>query len=234
MSGVVELCGSACDVERDSLDRIITFDAGEKPETSGERACMDRLQVGSAVLELVKGDITQQTTDAIVNAANARLAGGGGVDGAIHRAGGPEIKAETKRLYPQGCPTGQAVITTAGRLPCRYVIHAVGPRWQGGGANEESLLRSAYRSALELAVKHDCQSVAFPAISAGIYGYPLADAARVALETTCDYLRAHQKPQLVRFVLFSDDVLAEFARQLSKLAEQQAAVKKPGRRGPSR
>lgn len=180
---------------------------------------MNRLEIGQAVVELVQGDITQQTTDAIVNAANARLAGGGGVDGAIHRAGGPEIMAETKRLYPQGCPTGQAVITKAGRLPCRYVIHAVGPRWQGGHAGEEKLLRSAYHNALQLAVDHDCQSVAFPALSAGAYGYPLAEAARVALETTCAFLREKQRPTLVRFVLFSKDVLDEFSNQLALLAK---------------
>ncbi|GIW91050.1 MAG: macro domain-containing protein [Pirellulaceae bacterium] len=181
---------------------------------------MNRWQVGNAVIELVQGDITQQDTDAIVNAANAQLAGGGGVDGAIHRAGGPQIMEETRRRYPQGCPTGQAVITGAGRLPCRYVIHAVGPRWRGGQHNEESLLRSAYRRSLELAVENQCASVAFPAISAGIYGYPMPDAARVALETVRDFLQQHGRPALVRFVLFTRDTLEQFAQQLQLLAEE--------------
>lgn len=176
-----------------------------------------RWEIGSAVIELVQGDITQQNTDVIVNAANAQLAGGGGVDGAIHRAGGPQIMEDTRRRYPNGCPTGQAVISTAGRLPCRYVIHAVGPRWRGGTHNEEALLRSAYRRALELAVEHDCHSVAFPAISAGIYGYPLPDAARVALETVRDFLQQHGRPSLVRFVLFTKEILDEFSAQLEAL-----------------
>ncbi len=142
----------------------------------------------AASLELTLGDITEQQVDAIVNAANSHLAGGGGVDGAIHRRGGPAIMAETDRRYPEGCPTGSAVITAAGNLPARYVIHAVGPRWNGGRAGEAELLASAYRTSLELAARHECQSVALPALSCGIYGYPVDQASRIALATTRTFL----------------------------------------------
>src|SRR3954469_16028373 len=134
-------------------------------------------------LEFVLGDITQQEVDAIVNAANSRLAGGGGVDGAIHRAGGPSIMEETRQRYPDGCPTGSAVITRAGNLPAKYVVHAVGPVWSGGTRSEETLLASAYRTSLDLAAAHDCRSIAMPALSTGAYRYPLASAARVAVKT---------------------------------------------------
>src|SRR3954471_3128665 len=139
--------------------------------------------VNGRVLELVLGDITQQAVDAIVNAANSRLSGGGGVDGAIHRAGGPSIMDETSHRYPDGCPTGSAVITSAGDLPAKYVIHAVGPVWNGGGRGEDLQLASAYRTSLTLANKHACQSVASPALSTGAYRYPLAEAATVAVTT---------------------------------------------------
>ena len=164
-------------------------------------------------LELALGDITQQEVDAIVNAANSQLAGGGGVDGAIHRRGGPSIMAETKERYPDGCPTGSAVITSAGNLPAKYVIHAVGPFWSGGHRDEESLLASAYRTSLELATQHNCASVALPALSTGAYRYPIDEAARVAIETTAHFLEnltASQRPAIVRFVLFSPDVLNAF------------------------
>jgi O-acetyl-ADP-ribose deacetylase (regulator of RNase III) len=168
-------------------------------------------------LELVIGDITRQAVDAIVNAANSRLAGGGGVDGAIHRAGGPAIMEETARRYPDGCPTGSAVITSAGRLQAKYVIHAVGPVWGGGKRGEEQLLSSAYRTALNLAVAHDCVSVALPALSAGAYRYPLDQASQVAIRTAAEFLRQladGQKLSIVRFVLFSTEVHAAFQRAL--------------------
>jgi O-acetyl-ADP-ribose deacetylase (regulator of RNase III) len=168
-------------------------------------------------LELVLGDIVQQQVDAIVNAANSRLAGGGGVDGAIHRAGGPAIMADTRSRYPDGCPTGSAVISTAGNLQATYVIHAVGPVWNGGGRGEEHLLSSAYRKSLELAIAHDCRSIALPALSAGVYGYPLDEAGRVAIQTTVAHFRAladDRPPQLARFVLFSPDVFTAFERAL--------------------
>jgi O-acetyl-ADP-ribose deacetylase len=174
--------------------------------------------VNGRSLELVLGDITQQRVDAIVNAANSALAGGGGVDGAIHRAGGPSIMAETRLRYPDGCPTGSAVITSAGNLDARFVIHAVGPFWNGGGRGEEAQLASAYRTSLELAASHDCQSVALPALSTGAYRYPIGEAAQVAVGVAVDFLReldADRPPALVRFVLFSHDVLTAFQAALA-------------------
>lgn len=178
-----------------------------------------KVQIGVCQLELITGDITQQETDAIVNAANSRLAGGGGVDGAIHRIGGPAIMAETKIKYPQGCPTGEAVITAAGNLPATYVIHTVGPIWSGGQRGEALDLASAYRRSLEVAVAHDCQSVAFPSLSTGAYGYPIALAARTALETVIAFLREAQQPVLARFVLFDDATNDTFATVLSSLQD---------------
>ncbi len=169
-------------------------------------------------LELVEGDITQQSVDAIVNAANSRLAGGGGVDGAIHHRGGPSIMQETDCLYPDGCPTGSAVISGAGRLPAKYVMHAVGPVWGGGRRGEADLLADAHRRCLELAVEHDCRSIAFPAISTGVYGYPLDQAARVAIQTAMAFLQQHGKPELVRFVLFGRSAYEAFAAALKELA----------------
>jgi O-acetyl-ADP-ribose deacetylase (regulator of RNase III) len=168
-------------------------------------------------LELVEGDITQQTVDAIVNAANSRLAGGGGVDGAIHRRGGPSIMQETDRLYPDGCPTGAAVISGAGNLAAKYVLHAVGPVWSGGRRGEADLLAGAHRRCLELAVEHDCRSIAFPAISTGVYGYPLDQAARVAIQTAMAFVQEHGKPELVRFVLFGRAAYDAFAAALGEL-----------------
>jgi O-acetyl-ADP-ribose deacetylase (regulator of RNase III) len=155
-------------------------------------------------LELVQGDITDQSTDAIVNAANSRLAGGGGVDGAIHRRGGRSIMKETHRHYPDGCPTGSAVASTAGDLSCRYVIHAVGPRYRDGQQGEPDLLRSAYRQSLQRALEMECHSVAFPSLSTGAYGYPIDSAAPLALDEVKRFLEERGQPELVRFVLFSE------------------------------
>jgi O-acetyl-ADP-ribose deacetylase (regulator of RNase III) len=176
-----------------------------------------RVAIQGQMVELVEGDITDQQVDAIVNAANGHLAGGGGVDGAIHRRGGPSIMAETDRRYPNGCATGTAVISGAGQLPAKFVLHAVGPVWHGGAAGEAELLAGAYRRCLELAVEHQCRSVAFPAISTGVYGYPLPQAARVALQTTCDFLRERGQPELVRFVLFGPTPLQAFEMVLREL-----------------
>lgn len=173
--------------------------------------------IGACVLELVTGDITRQTTDAIVNAANSQLAGGGGVDGAIHRAGGPAIMAETRQRYPQGCPTGGAVITGAGQLPARYVIHAVGPIWHGGQHREAEQLASAYAKSLALAVAHQCHSVAFPSLSTGAYGYPVPLAAQTALTTVIAFLREHQQPSCVRFVLFDSATYTAYAAALEEI-----------------
>lgn len=162
--------------------------------------------VGKTKIVITKGDITQADTEAIVNAANPSLMGGGGVDGAIHRAGGPAILEECKKIVAtQGpCRTGQAVITTGGNLKARYVIHTVGPRWMGGNADEDALLRQAYRSCLELAVDRGIKSLAFPAISTGAYRFPKDRATRIALRTVLEFVR--EKPlDEVRFVLFSDE-----------------------------
>ena len=175
-----------------------------------------KVEIEGAAVELVQGDITLQEVDAIVNAANSGLRGGGGVDGAIHRAGGPEIMAECRRIG--GCPTGKAVITSGGRLPARHVIHAVGPVYRGGSSGEKDLLAGAYRSSLELAVGKGLRSVAFPSISTGAYGYPIRDASRVALGAVRDYLIEHPASlDLVRFVLFSQadyEVYAEALREV--------------------
>lgn len=173
------------------------------------------LKIGKSVISLVQGDITQEEMDAIVNAANSRLAGGGGVDGAIHRAGGPAIMEECRRIG--GCPTGQAVITTGGNLKARYVIHAVGPVYQGGNRGEADLLSSAYRASLKIAKERNLKSIAFPAISTGAYGYPLNEAARIALKTVVDFLKENEGIELVRFVLFDKRTYDVFAMELSKL-----------------
>ncbi|WP_224484041.1 O-acetyl-ADP-ribose deacetylase [Robertkochia aurantiaca] len=152
-------------------------------------------------IELKKGDITHQETDAIVNAANNELKGGGGVDGAIHRAGGPAIMKECQEIGY--CETGQAVITTAGKLPAKKVIHTVGPVWKGGDQNEEALLSSCYKTSLELAAKNDLKTIAFPNISTGVYGYPKQKAAKIAVNTVKD--TAPPKIERVIFVCFDDE-----------------------------
>ena len=173
-----------------------------------------RCRLEGSVLELVQGDITLQRVDAIVNAANKWLAGGGGVDGAIHRRGGPSIMEETRRRYPEGCPTGQAVITGAGDLPSRFVIHAVGPVWKGGASGEPALLTSAYGHCLDVAVAHECRSIAFPSLSTGAYRYPLSRAARTAVSTVVDFLEERRAPDLVRFVLFDEVTFRAYAGAL--------------------
>lgn len=171
-------------------------------------------------LELVEGDITTERLDAVANAANAALRGGGGVDGAIHRAAGPELLDELRRRFPNGTPTGTAVATDAYRLPARWVLHAVGPIWRGGGHGEPELLAGAYRSCLRLADELGARSVGFPAISMGIYGYPPADGARVALRTVTEHLRGDTHLDLVRFVLYSTDTYEVFADALRDLGAE--------------
>ena len=173
------------------------------------------VRVGQSSLELVEGDITQQGTDAIVNAANTALRPGGGVDGAIHRAGGPAIEAEARQLG--GCPTGEARITKGGKLAARFVIHTVGPVYKDGLHREPELLASCYRESLKLAAAKGLKTVAFPSISTGVYGYPLEDAAKVALTTIKDYLAQHPEIELVRLVLFGRPTYETYARVLQEL-----------------
>ena len=171
--------------------------------------------IHQSTLEVVQGDITHQDTEAIGNAANSALAGGGGVDGAIHRAGGPSLMSELKTKY-KGCPTGSAVITGGGNLKAKYVIHAVGPRYSGSPQDPE-LLSGAYRKSLELCTQNKISSIAFPSISTGIYGYPEEEASRIALTTVMDYLKHHSEIKLVRFVLFDGNTLSVYQEALKEL-----------------
>lgn len=163
-------------------------------------------------IELLEGDITRCEVDAIVNAANSSLLGGGGVDGAIHRAGGPELLAECRTLG--GCPTGQAKITRGYNLSAKYVIHTVGPVYHGGAGDEAELLACCYRESLKLAGEHQCQGIAFPAISCGVYGYPMEEAADIACRTVRDYLQENELPKNVIFVLFGRAALAAYRQVL--------------------
>lgn len=178
---------------------------------------MQRL-IGKTVLSLVQGDITRQQVDVIVNAANSSLLGGGGVDGAIHRAGGPAILEECYMIRARqgGCATGEAVITTGGDLLARRVIHTVGPVWQGGGGGEAGLLRSAYRSSLALAAAEGLRRVAFPSISTGVYRFPVERAAAIAIETIEQHCLAHPDAHdEVRMVLFTAEDLETYAAALA-------------------
>jgi O-acetyl-ADP-ribose deacetylase len=166
-------------------------------------------------IELIRGDITRVDVDAVVNAANTSLLGGGGVDGAIHRAAGPGLLEECRSL--RGCTTGSAKITKGHRLPARFVIHAVGPVYRDGQSGEPELLAGCYRTALRLAVENGCASVAFPAISCGVYGYPMDQAARIALGETLDFLHAHDQITRVLFVLFDGGGLETYRSILNEL-----------------
>jgi O-acetyl-ADP-ribose deacetylase (regulator of RNase III) len=173
--------------------------------------------INQVKLRIIQGDITRQDTDAIVNAANPSLMGGGGVDGAIHRAGGPAILEECKLIVARlgHLPTGKAVTTTGGKLNARHVVHTVGPIWQGGGRGEPELLASAYRESLKLAARNQLTSIAFPSISTGAYGYPVAEAAKVALQTVADFLRSGVTSlREVVFVLFDARTLGVYESAL--------------------
>ena len=174
-----------------------------------------------ALLHLVEGDITRLQVDAIVNAANSSLMGGGGVDGAIHRAGGPQILEDCRAIVArQGrCPTGQAVITSGGRLPARHVIHTVGPVYHGRDEQDSHLLASCYRESLRLAEEHRCRSVAFPCISTGVYGYPMEKAAPIAVETVASLLETLHEVREVTFCTFGADAAAIYRRVLMDWGE---------------
>lgn len=169
-------------------------------------------------LELVKGDITKQCADAIVNAANTSLLGGGGVDGAIHRAAGPKLLEECQALG--GCATGQAKITRGYNLPAKYVIHTPGPIWRGGSSNEEELLESCYASCLELAVENGCKKLAFPSISTGVYRFPLERAAQIAVRTIWEFLKTDRTLERVRIVCFDDVTLAAYSKALNAVGRE--------------
>lgn len=174
-------------------------------------------RIGNATLELLVGDITEEKTDVIVTAANSALAGGGGVDGAIHRAAGGTVLQQLRENYPQGCPPGQAAVTDGGKLACRYLFHAVGPIWRGGRHQEKETLQSVYRSCLQLAERLECESIAFPAISTGAYGYPLDLATQASLREICDWLNQSAKPGLVRCVLFNAGIYGAYCRALNEI-----------------
>ena len=177
------------------------------------------IKINSTTLSLIKGDITNEEIDAIVNAANSRLAGGGGVDGAIHRAGGPKIMDECRKIG--GCPTGSAVITTGGNLKAKYVIHTVGPVYRDGKNREAELLSSAYRKSLELAASKEIKSIAFPSISTGAYGYPINEASEIALNTVIEFIKTTVVPlQIMRFVLFSDKDLKVYEETLRSIIKK--------------
>lgn len=173
------------------------------------------VRVCDSVLQLVQGDITQEYTEAIVNAANRTLLGGGGVDGAIHKAAGPQLLEECRRLG--GCDTGDAVITKGYGLKARYVIHTVGPVYRGSNPRTERLLQSAYRRSLEVALKHGIRSISFPSISTGAYGYPLEKAAPLALKTVIDFFKERKGIALVRFVLYGEKAYLTYEKALQRL-----------------
>jgi O-acetyl-ADP-ribose deacetylase (regulator of RNase III) len=179
-----------------------------------------KAQINQTVIELVQGDITHQSIDAIVNAANSSLLGGGGVDGAIHRAAGPRLIAETRTLG--GCQTGDAKISGGYDLPARHVIHTVGPVYQPNTPHIPQLLASAYRRSLEVAVENNVHTLAFPSISTGIFGYPVNEAAVIALETVCEFARTNDQIQLARFVLFDSHTFQAYATALRQLMNQSA------------
>ena len=183
-----------------------------------------RVQIKHTIIELIDGDITKQDVDAIVNAANSSLLGGGGVDGAIHRAAGPELLAETRQL--DGCQTGDAKITRGYKLKARYVIHTVGPIYQARDALVPQQLASAYRRSLEVAEANRIRSIAFPSISTGAYGYPLEEAAPIALKTIIDYITEHEAFDCVRFVLFNEQSIEAYTHVLNKLTRLHADTMK--------
>ncbi len=182
-----------------------------------------KFTIGNAILELVEGDITQQKVDAIVNAANTSLLGGGGVDGAIHRSGGPTILEECKKIG--GCPTGEAVITTGGNLHAPWVIHTVGPVWRDGSRGEDVLLRNAYKNSLKKADLHQLTSIAFPSISTGAYRFPIDKAAHIALSTCIEHLKGKTSLTEIRFVLFGSAAMEVYKESLLDVCKEDPKIK---------
>ena len=182
-----------------------------------------KVAIVNAILELVEGDITRQKVDAIVNAANTSLLGGGGVDGAIHRAGGPAILEECKKIG--GCPTGEAVITTGGNLPASWVIHTVGPVWRDGSHREDDLLQSAYKNSLKQDELNQLTSIAFPSISTGAYRFPIDKAARIALSTCIEHLKGKTSLTVVRFVLFGSAAMEVYQKSLLNVSREDPEIK---------
>lgn len=180
--------------------------------------------IKNSTLELVEGDITQQKVEAIVNAANTSLLGGGGVDGAIHRAGGPAILNECKKIG--GCPTGEAVITTAGNLPAKHVIHTVGPVWHDGSRREPELLQNAYKNSLRRAEENHLVSIAFPSISTGAYRFPIDKASRIALSTIIEHLKGKTHLQTTRFVLFGASAFEAYQTTLQQFIDEDMEIKR--------
>ena len=170
------------------------------------------MSISDGYVELVQGDITRETVDAIVNAANNGLRGGGGVDGAIHRVAGPELVESCRKIG--WCPTGEARITPGFRLPARWVIHTVGPVWQGGDNDEDELLASCYRSSVRLADRYELRSIAFPSISTGVYGFPVARAARIAIGTLRDMSQEYPRVETIRMVTFGDDTYRAYEDEI--------------------
>ena len=180
------------------------------------------LIINSTKLKLIQGDITKENVDAVVNAANSSLMGGGGVDGAIHRAGGPAILEECRKIVAKigSLPKGEAVITTAGNMASRFVIHTVGPVWHGGERREAELLRNAYYNSLKIGAENGIESMAFPSISTGIYGYPIGKACNIALETVIDFIKSEEyKYSEVRFIVFSNYDMKVYEDEFSKIKQ---------------
>ena len=190
------------------------------PISHGRRERGSMVEFWRTKIFIKQGDITEESVDVIVNAANSGLMGGGGVDGAIHRAGGPAIIAECKKIREdQGrCPTGEAVITTAGDLDAQYVVHTVGPVWHGGNKGEEKLLRNAYTNSLAVATEKGAKTIAFPAISTGVYGYPIDQAAAVAMKAVQAYCASHNQYTEVRFILFSEGDYTIYEKALQEIS----------------
>lgn len=203
------VCCSPCMIEMDER-RLLALGRSSLLEGHEEKKGMKkiRFRVGNAGIYLIRGDITNMDTDATVNAANSTLMGGGGVDGAIHRKGGPKILEECKRIrkteWPDGLPTGEAVITSGGNLKAKYVIHTVGPIWRGGTCDEPKLLAQAYHNSLRLAVSMGLKTMAFPSISTGAYGYPLEKASEIAIATVKEFVTKEDRLDKVVFVLFTE------------------------------